>query len=101
MPVFVFGRTIFNETFSEATRMLSVNAYGGAFALGVRVEKGQNVLLVNRTTRQEQECRVAHVGALRNGKWTVGVEFAQPVTNFWRVHFPTEPALRGPNSKTA
>lgn len=81
--------------------MLSVNAYGGAFPLGVRVEKGQSVLLVNRMTRQELECRIAHVGALRNGKWTIGVEFAKPAANFWRVHFPTQPALRGPNLKTA
>src|SRR5215469_16244679 len=84
MPVFVFGRSIFDETFSETTRMISVNAYGGAFPLSVRVEKGQRVLLVNRMTRQEQECRIAHVGVLKDGKWTVGVEFAQPVANFWR-----------------
>jgi hypothetical protein len=101
MPVFVFGRSIFRETFSESTRMVSVNANGGAFTLGVRVERGQSVLLVNRMTRQEQECRVAHVGPLQNGKWTVGVEFASPVANFWRVHFPAEAANRGPNTKTA
>lgn len=105
MPVFIFGRSIFHETFSEATRMLSVNAYGGAVALGVRVEKGQNILIVNRMTRQEKECRVAHVGALQDGKWTVGLEFAEPQTNFWRIHFPTPSASaqggNPPKSKTA
>lgn len=101
MPVFVFGRTIFRETFSESTRMLSVNAYGGSLTLTVRVEKGQSVLLVNRMTRQEQECRVAHVSPLKEGKWAVGVEFAAPATNFWRIHFPTEAALRGPGTKIA
>lgn len=101
MPVFVFGQSIFRETFSESTRMVSVSAHGGAFPLGVRVEKGQSVLLVNRMTRQEQECRVADVSPMKDGKWTVGVEFAGPNVNFWRIHFPTEAALRGPNRKTA
>lgn len=81
--------------------MLSVNAYGGSFALNVRLERGQSILLVNRMTRQEQECRVAHISPLKEGKWIVGVEFAKAATNFWRIHFPTEAALRGPGLKTA
>lgn len=101
MPVFVFGQSIFQETFSESTRTISVNAYGGAFRIGVRVEKGQSILLVNRMTRQEQECRVAHVGVLKDGKWTVGVEFAKPNLNFWRVHFPPQSDTRANGLKTA
>jgi hypothetical protein len=101
MPVFIFGQSIFREAFSEATRMLSVNANGGALSLGVRVEKGQTVLLVNRMTRQEQQCRVAHVGSLKDGKWTVGLEFAGPNANFWRIHFPPQSANGRPNMKTA
>lgn len=69
--------------------MLSVNAYGGSLALAARVEQGQRILLVNKNTGEERECRVANVGALQNGKWTVGIEFAEPVENFWKINFPS------------
>jgi hypothetical protein len=93
VPVFVFGRSVSSETFSESTRMLSVNACGGALALGVRVEKGQSILLVNRMTHEDQECRVADVGPLQGGKWAIGIEFAAPAMDFWRIHFPPPGAI--------
>jgi hypothetical protein len=86
--VHVVGQDAFREPFSEFTRMLSVNAHGGSLALAARVEEGQRILVVNRSTGEEQECRVADVGSLKDSKWTVGIEFTQPVTNFWRIHFP-------------
>ena len=84
----VFGQDVFRESFNEFARMLSVNAHGGALALAARVEKGQRILVVNKSTGQEQECRVAHVGSMQDSKWTVGIEFAEPVENFWQIHFP-------------
>ena len=88
VPVHVFGQDVFRESFNEFTRMVSVNAHGGAVALAARIEKGQRILLVNKSTGEERECRVAHVGSLQSGKWTVGIEFAEPVENFWRINFP-------------
>jgi len=88
VPVHVFGQDVFRESFNEFTRMMSVNAHGGAVALAARIEKGQRILLVNKSTGEERECRVVHVGCLQNGKWTVGIEFAEPVENFWRINFP-------------
>ena len=84
--VHVFGQNIFRESFSEFTHMLSVNAHGGALA--ARVRAGQSILLVNKSTGEEQECRVVDVGALQDSKWTVGIELVEPVTNFWKMHFP-------------
>jgi hypothetical protein len=89
VPVHVFGQDMFRESFNEFTRMVSINAYGGSFALAARVEKGQGILLVNKSTGEERECRVVHVGSVQNGKWTVGIEFAEPVENFWKINFPT------------
>jgi hypothetical protein len=43
---------------------------------------------VNKSTGQEQECRVAHVGSVQEGKWTVGIELVEPAANFWKVNFP-------------
>jgi hypothetical protein len=88
VQVHVFGQDIFLESFNEFTHMLSVNAHGGAFALAARVKKGQSLLIVNKSTREEQECRVVDVGSLQDGKWTVGVELVEPVSNFWKINFP-------------
>ena len=86
--VHVFGQDIFLESFNEFTHMLSVNAHGGAIALAARVKKGQSLLIVNKSTREEQECRVVDVGSLQDGKWTVGVELVEPVSDFWKINFP-------------
>jgi len=86
--VHVFGQDIFLESFNEFTRMLSVNAHGGALALAAKLRKGQSILVVNKSTGQEQECRVVDIGSLQDGKWTVGIEFVEPVANFWKINFP-------------
>ncbi len=88
IPVQVYGLNAFGESFREFTRMLSVNAHGGLLALAARVERDQTILLVNRTTRKEQECRVVGVGPVENGKWSVGVAFAHPIEDFWQIYFP-------------
>lgn len=69
--------------------MLSVNAHGGSFALAARVEKGHRLLLVNKSTGEERECGIVYVGSMKNGKWIVGIEFAEPAENFWKISFPT------------
>lgn len=86
--VHAFGQDIFLESFNEFTHMLSVNAHGGALALAARVGPGQSILLVNKSTGEEQECRVVDVGSLQDGKWTVGIELVEPVSNFWKINFP-------------
>ena len=68
--------------------MTSVNAHGGSLALAARVEEGQRIVVVNKSTGEEQECRVMNVGSLRNGKWVVGIAFAEHADNFWKIHFP-------------
>jgi len=93
--VHVFGLDIFRECFDEFTRMLSVNANGGSLALAARVQEGQRILVVNQSTREERECRVAYVGPIEEGKWTVGIEFAEPVENFWKISFPAFTTKQG------
>jgi hypothetical protein len=68
--------------------MLSVNAHGGLIVLAAAVEKGQTILIENRNTREEREFRVVDVSSARDGKWHVGIEFANVSTNFWRIYFP-------------
>jgi hypothetical protein len=88
IDVHVFGQDVFLESFNEFTQMLSVSAHGGALALATRVEYGQRILIVNTRTGEERECRVVHVGSMRDGKWTAGIEFVEPVDAFWKINFP-------------
>ena len=76
VPVHVFGQDVFRESFNEFTRMVSVNAHGGALAIAARIEKGQGILLVNKSTGEERECRVVHVGSLQDGKYRTQVAIA-------------------------
>ena len=86
--VHVLGLDVFRESFNEFTHTLSVNANGGSLALAARVHQGQRILVVNESTGKERECRVADVGSLKYGKWTVGIEFAEAAENFWKISFP-------------
>jgi hypothetical protein len=86
--VCVYGQDVFREHFREFTQMLSVNAHGGLIALAAAVEEGQTILVENRNTREEREFRVVDVSPACEGKWRVGIEFAQRPTNFWKIHFP-------------
>jgi len=88
VPVQVYGQDSFREPFREHAHTISVSLHGGAVALAANVRKGQTLLIVNSSTREEQECRVAHVGPAKDGKWTVGIEFARSAESFWRIHFP-------------
>ena len=98
IPVHVFGQDVFLESFNEFAHMLSVNAHGGALALAAKVREGQRILVVNKSTGEERECRVADVGSLQSGKWIGGIEFAEPVDNFWKISFPA--CIPSPASKT-
>jgi hypothetical protein len=88
VPVRVYGKDMAGEPFRELTRMLSVNANGGLVGLAATVQEGQTVLVENRYTREEQECRVVHVGPEQDGKWAVGIAFSHVSADFWRISFP-------------
>lgn len=68
---------------SHCLTNIDFRQYGRQMAL----TKGQTILVLN--TGEERECRVAHVGSLQCSKWTVGIEFAEPEANFWKISFPT------------
>jgi len=93
VPVFVYGMNVSGEPFRELTSTISVNANGGLVALAATVREGQTVLVQNKSTRQEQECRVVHVRFTDDDKWAVGIAFTQVATDFWQVSFP--PSVSG------
>src|ERR1700722_6909731 len=76
--------------FNEETHTLVVNAHGALIAIVGRLEQGQTFYIANRATREEEKCRVIYVGPVRDGKAQVGIEFAKPSPDFWRITFPPE-----------
>lgn len=72
----------------ERTHTLAVSRYGGLIALQASVDPGQNLLLTNTASRVSKECRVVYLGPKHHDKRQVGVEFADPVTDFWNISFP-------------
>lgn len=77
----------------EKTHTLAVNRYGGLIALQANVSCGQNLLLTNTVSRVTKECRVVYLGPNHYDKRQVGVEFLDPVTDFWNISFPA-PGVR-------
>lgn len=91
LPVIVYGRAKDKTFFREQASMLSVNAHGGLIALKHGVKLGEAFFLVNKATREEQECLVAYVGLSEAGKAKVGIAFKHSAPTFWRIHFPSGP----------
>ena len=84
IPVLVYGWSKGESSFHEETTSLLVNASGGLVTLASNVSLGDTVFIVNQTTQQEQECRVAFVGTEWQGKIRVGVAFKRQAPSFWR-----------------
>jgi hypothetical protein len=87
-PVLVHGKKLSGEPFRETTRTLSVSLHGGLLLLTATLESGQTLLVENKGSRKEQECRVVFIGPMKYGKWPVGIEFAGEARNFWGIFFP-------------
>jgi hypothetical protein len=85
VPVLVYGWGKGEGSFHEDTTTLLVNASGGLVSLASKVGLGDTIFVVNKATQQEQECRVAYVGAELQGKIRVGVAFKRQAPSFWRI----------------
>jgi hypothetical protein len=76
------------ETLTEDTHTLVVNAHGALIALAMKVHPGQKLMLRNWATAKEQECQVIHVREMPEGKNEVGIAFPGPAPKFWNIDFP-------------
>jgi hypothetical protein len=84
VPVRVYGWSKSFGTFHEETTTLMFNASGTLVKLATPVELGENLFLVNKFTKEEQEVRVVFKDPQPDGKIDVGLAFARPIANFWR-----------------
>jgi hypothetical protein len=101
IPVNVYGRSPRNHPFRAVTATMDVSLNGGLLHMKPRVKVGQKILIVNRFTEEERECRVVCVDPKPRGRRKVAVEFVNAESDFWHVYNPSvrlEAALRPPDS---
>jgi hypothetical protein len=86
VPVVVYGWVKNQGAFHEDTHTLLVNSSGGLVTLSTKVEVGESVFVVNKNTREEQECRIVYVQKEAEGKSKTGLAFKHAVPGFWRTN---------------
>ncbi len=90
LPVFVCGESAKRKPFKEEAFTVSFNAHGALLILCAKVELGQEVLLMNPTTWDDQAARVVYSTPANGGLTHIGVEFKSPAPQFWPVGDPPE-----------
>ena len=93
LPVLVYGRGDDEEPFREETNVRRLNFRGGLIALTAKVAPGQDLILMNLATEEDQRCRVAFVGEQHSGRSMIGVQFSRPAWEFWRIATPSTVCL--------
>ncbi len=102
LPVVVHGQNEMGEKFCARAMTRSINQQGALLAMDEPVLAGQELLLVNENTSRSVETRVVYVKRERDGKLSVGLEFVNAETNFWKMTFPVpgaRPLRRAVGSK--
>lgn len=81
----VYGRSPDEGVFYERAKAISGNANGGVFLLAIPIAEGQDLLLINNSTSQEQICNVARVHIRDIQTSEVSVSFPMPNPDFWKT----------------
>jgi hypothetical protein len=90
MPVEVFGQTQNGKMFREETRTTTVNAHGALLILASAKAINASVILINKKTSTEAQCRVVYLKEMEKGRVELSVEFVTPQPRFWGIAFPPE-----------
>jgi len=86
LSVLVYGRRKDEEPFREETNLHLLNPRGGLITLATSVEPGQQLILMNVATEEDQRCRVAFVGEQHFGRSMVGIQFNWLTEKFWHIN---------------
>ena len=95
VPVTIYGFTPKSGAFHEDTETLTVNASGALLMLKTKLRVGDSVFLMHKSSRMEQEMRVAYLDPYSERETKVGLAFKQPIPDFWRT---TRRQLRTPKT---
>jgi hypothetical protein len=100
VPVFVYGHNPAQQPFHEEAYSAVISELGGLLVMSSTVRPGQVLLLTNKVTQKEQECRVAYVGGHDPQSLEVAVEFPAVAPDFWRLTAQPRAALAALSSDT-
>ncbi len=78
------------KAFRQETRTTAVNAHGAQLILATTVEMQPSILLRNKKTGAEAQCRVVYQKRVESEKAELGIEFLEPQPRFWGIAFPPE-----------
>jgi len=92
IPVFVYGHTPAQQPFHEEAYAAVVSELGALLVMRSTVRPGQSLLLTNKVTQEERQCRVAYVGGHDPQSVEVAVEFTALAPDFWRLTAPPRAA---------
>jgi len=100
IPVRASGKDIEGRKFRENSQTIVINAHGGLLYLHETLSLGEDLVLTNPVTEEEQECRVVYVGDTSERGTRIGIEFLAPCPHFWGVDFapPDWPDHSSPHS---
>ena len=84
VPVVVYGWTSKCGTFQEETETVIVNSRGAQVVLRTKLEPGDVVFLIHKSSQEVQEVRVASLEASTADEMKVGLAFKQPIPDFWK-----------------
>jgi len=100
VPVFVYGYGSGLDPFHEDAYSAVVSETGGLLVMTARVQPGHSLMITNRVTQEERECRVAYVGAREPDQLAVAIEFMEPAASFWRLTTRSENESVGAGKRT-
>jgi hypothetical protein len=90
IAVVVQGRQANKSEFSENAHTVVVNAHGALVDMGIPLDQGQRVILLNIRTSEKIEAEVKLVTPGETGRFNVALEFVDPNPSFWHISFPPE-----------
>jgi hypothetical protein len=85
VAVVIYGFAGKGGAFHEDTETVLVNSCGALVTLKAKLELGDTAFLIHKSSRQEQEVRVAYVDRYSDREIRVGLAFKKPVSGFWKT----------------
>jgi hypothetical protein len=91
VPLTVYGRAADGSPFYREADGVNMSPDGGLIVIRASVCEGEELLLINNRSSQEQLCRVVHVSSRDTDTSEVGVAFPSPNLTFWELSEPPSP----------
>jgi hypothetical protein len=88
VPVQLSAVTPGGQRINIQAHSLVVNAHGGLLDVGMEMNKGQKIRLINSKTEIATTGKVVRVEPSDDGRFSVAFEFESPAPHFWPVSFP-------------